>query len=125
MPESSILYLILVICPQCPMMVAPVFFIVGVNRQCCPTQDREEQANTSCCQAEQDANPHCNRHTEKHPKQTGLIMALVDVTQSRHDAEHRCDFILPMLRFFAEWCMIITSSLPLTVTIQAVSNSPR
>jgi len=71
------------------MMVTPVFFVVGIPRQSDPTEDRKEQANTCCCQAEEDADPDCNRHTEKHPKKTCLVMALVDVTQSRNNAEQR------------------------------------
>jgi hypothetical protein len=84
------------------MMMTPVIFVVGVNRQCHPTQDREEQADTCRRQAKQDANPDRDWHSEKHPKKTSLEMAFVDVTQSRQNAEKRCDFIVRMFLFFAE-----------------------
>ena len=84
-------------------MVTPVFFVIGVKRQCHPTHDWEEQANTCRCQAEQNADPDRERHAEKHPKKTRLPMAFVDVAQARHDAQQRRDEVVRMLLFFAEW----------------------
>jgi hypothetical protein len=44
---------LIVICPRRrQMMVAPVLFIVGVKRQCHPTHDWEQQANSCRCQTE-------------------------------------------------------------------------
>src|SRR6266540_88603 len=83
---------IIVIYPQRRQMtMTPVFFVVGVKHQCHPAQNREEQPNTCRCQAKQDADPERERHAEKHPKKTSLPMAFVDVAQSWHNAEHRCD----------------------------------
>src|SRR3982751_1918002 len=64
---------VIVICPlRSQMMVTPVFFGIGVQCQSDPTKDRKEQANTCGCQAEEDADPECERHTQKHPKETCL-----------------------------------------------------
>ena len=84
-------------------MTAPVFFIVGVPRQSRPTHDWKEQADTCGCQAEYDADPDRDWHSEKHPKKASFIMAFVDVSQPRHNAEQCCDFVIRMFRFFAEW----------------------
>src|SRR5215475_4418990 len=86
------------------MVMAPVFFIVSIPRQCHPTQNREQQAQTSRCQTENDADPDCEWHSEEHPKKAGLIMAFVDVTESRNDAEQPCNFIVRVTRFSADWC---------------------
>ena len=85
------------------MVMAPVFFIVGVPRQSDPTQNWKEQADTCGCQAEYDADPDRGWHSEKHPKKASLIMAFVDVAEPRNDAEQRCDFIVRMSRFSTNW----------------------
>src|SRR4030095_16934874 len=85
------------------MMMTPVFLPVGIIRKSCPAPDWEEQANTRSTKDRYDADEYGNRHAKKHPNKTDSIVALVDVPQSRHNAEQRCDFIMRMLLFFAEW----------------------
>lgn len=85
------------------MVMTPIFFIVRIPRESSPAQDWEEQAYTCCCQSEQDPDPDCDRHAEKHPKKAHFIMAFVDVTEPRNNAEHCCDFIVRMFLFSAEW----------------------
>jgi hypothetical protein len=86
------------------MVMASVFFSVGIPCECYPTQDWEQQAQTCSRQAQYDANPDCEWHSEKHPKKASLVMAFVDVAESRNYAEQRCDFIVRMARFSADWC---------------------
>jgi hypothetical protein len=86
------------------MMMAAVFFIVGVPRECHPTQDWEQQAETCRCQAQYDSDPDCEWHSEEHPKKASFIMAFVDVAEPWNDAEQRCDFIVRMPRLSTYWC---------------------
>ncbi len=85
------------------MMMASVFFIVGIPRECHLTQDREQQAEPCGRQAQDNADPDCEWHSEEHPKKASLIMAFVDVAEPRHDAEHRCDFVMRVFLFVSEW----------------------
>jgi hypothetical protein len=86
------------------MMMASVFFIVGIPRECHPTQDWEQQAEPCGRQAQYDADPDCEWHPEKHPKKASLRMSFIDVPKSRNNAEQRRDFIVRMPLFFADWC---------------------
>ncbi len=63
-------------------MVTSVFFVVSVPRQSDPAEDWEEQADTCCCQAEQDPDPDRDWHSQEHPQKAHLIMAFVNAGQA-------------------------------------------
>jgi hypothetical protein len=97
--------------------MASVFFVVRVPRNARPTQNREYQAEPGCCETQNNADPDCEGHSEKHPKKASSVMTFVDMSEAWYDAEQRCDFILGMLttNSCGECLHVDYSSLRLTV----------
>ena len=83
------------------MMNPQVLLVVGVDRQPGPADQWEEQANASGSQAKQNPRPHRDRHSQKHPEQSGGGVAFVNLSETRHhDTEESCAFIFRIHDFF-------------------------